>query len=243
MPPAVRMVLGTAAHKAVETNYVQKVTTQTDIPEADALDAYSTSFDSEIEEVETPDEPVSKAKDQGVELVKLYHSGSSSQPAVAPRVQPLLVEKPVQFRLIDTHDEGCDGGTDCSCGVVFNSTVDLVDSEEQVRDLKTTARTPTGGAHLMQVAAGAIGYEVTTGRPAKDIVIDTLVRIKVPKYIEEKWGGPVDSHMRKVFAAQVNSAARMINAGNFPTLGTEGVVPACGNCGYKPRCPAWKRRK
>lgn len=95
----------------------------------------------------------------------------------------------------------------------------------------------------MQVAAGAIGYEAETGEPASDIVIDTLVRTKVPKYVEERWGGPLDGHMKRIFAQQVGSAVDMIGAGNFPMLGVEGVVPACGTCGFRPICPAWRRRK
>jgi CRISPR/Cas system-associated exonuclease Cas4 (RecB family) len=130
--------------------------------------------------------------------------------------------------------------------VPFNVTLDLAVAGEEgpeVHDLKTTARSPSSsGAHLMQVAAGAIGYEVETGTAPADTVIDTLIRTKQAKYHEERWGR-VDGHMKKIFAKQVNSAVQMITAGNFPTLGTEGIVPACGSCGYKPICPAWRRKK
>lgn len=241
-PSNVKMALGSAAHKAVEVNYLQKVESKVDVPEDVVLDAYSDSFDSETELIEEPEEPVPKAKDDGVRLVKLYHSGNDEYPAIAPRTQPIMVEAPVQFRVIDEHTEGCPRGEGCSCGVVFNATVDLIDDKDAVRELKTTGRTPSGGQHLMQTAAAAIGFEVLTGRPASDMVVDTLVRTKQAKHVEDRWGGPVDAHMRRMFVQQVTSAAKMIQSGNFPMLGVEGVVPACGTCAYKSICPVWRKR-
>src|SRR5215471_2585282 len=54
-PPKLRMVLGAAAHFAVETDLRQKITTQVDLPVGDVLDAFSTSYD--LESVEAEEEP------------------------------------------------------------------------------------------------------------------------------------------------------------------------------------------
>jgi hypothetical protein len=134
------------------------------------------------------------------------------------------------------------------CGWPFTATIDTVDEARQVRDLKTTMRKPAMGAHLMQVGAGAIGFEAETGEAASDLVIDYLVRTKVPDYHQERWGGPVDKQMRRVFATQVDTAYKMINAGLFPTSGVEaGPAGPCTWCGYGPKgsqiCPAWRKRK
>lgn len=234
-PPSVKATIGTSAHRAVEVNYQQKIESRVDVPEDVVLDVFSDTFDNEAKLIDRPEEPIPKAKDSGIGLVKLHHRD------VAPKTQPKWVEKAAQFRLISAHREGCDRGPTCTCGVPFSSTVDLVDEEGAVRDLKTTARTPSGGAHLMQVAGGALAYEVETGEKAADLVIDYLIRTKIPKYHEERWGGPVDEHLKRIFARQVNTAYDMIQAGLFPANGVEGY--ACGYCEYKPICPAWRRSR
>lgn len=242
MPPPVKVLLGSAVHTAVEHDLLQKVESREDRPTAEVLDRYDGAFDDEIKGGVDEDEPIGKAKDDGVRMLKMFMEGSDKQPAVAPTLQPVWVERATQFRVIKEHVEGCDRGAGCDCGVPFNVTLDMATEDDAVHDLKTTARAPSGGAHLMQVAAGAIGFEVETGRPAQDTVIDTLIRTKEAKYHRESYGR-VDEHMKRVFATQVDHTVKMINAGLFPTLGTEGIVPACGSCGYKPICPAWRRRK
>ncbi len=243
MPPLVKMSLGSAVHSGVEHDLRQKVESREDLPTNEVLDKYDAAFDFETSDIEEPDEPLGKAKDDGVRMLKVFMEGNGEQPAVAPTLQPVWVERATQFRVVKEHVEGCPRVPECGCGVPFNVTLDMATEDDAVHDLKTTARAPSSnGIHLMQVAAGAIGYEVEVGRPAKDTVVDTLIRTKVAKYHRESYG-PVDAHMKRVFATQVDSAVQMINAGMFPTLGTEGIVPACGSCGYKPICPAWRRKK
>lgn len=241
-PPSIKQVLGIAAHYGAEVNFRQKLETRVDVPEDVVLDAYSTSYDMGLEEVEAADEDPMKAKDAGAKLMRLHHR------ELAPSIQPLWVERQTQIRLIRQHEEGCDKGESCSCGWPYTATVDLVDEARQVRDLKTAQRTPSQGQHLMQVAGGAIGFEAETGEPASDLIVDTLIRTKVPAYHQDRWGGPVDTPMRKVFATQVDNAYRMINAGLFPTSGVEaGPAGPCTWCGYGPKgsqiCPAWRKRK
>jgi CRISPR/Cas system-associated exonuclease Cas4 (RecB family) len=242
MPPAVKMSLGSAVHTAVEHDLRQKVETHEDRPTNEVLDKYDAAFEEETAGNPEPDEPLGKAKDDGVRMLRVFMDGSDDQPPVAPTLQPVWVERATQFRVVKEHVGGCPRDSTCTCGVAFNVTLDMATVDDAVHDLKTTARAPSGGAHLMQVAAGAIGYEVETGRVAQDTVIDTLIRTKQAKYHRESYG-PVDAHMKRIFALQVDSAVQMINAGMFPTLGTDGIVPACGSCGYKPICPAWKRKK
>lgn len=244
MPPPVKVKLGAAVHTAVEHDMRQKVESREDVKTSEVLDKYDAAFDDEMKEGVLEDEPIPKAKDDGVRMLKLFMEGSAEQPPVAPTLQPLWVERSTQFRVVKQHVEGCQRNESCECGVPFNVTLDMATQEADgvaVRDLKTTARMPSGGTHLMQVAAGAIGFEVETGEEPSETAIDYLIRTKQAKHHTERWGR-VDDHMKRVFATQVHSAVQMITAGNFPTLGTEGIVPACGSCGYKPVCPAWRRK-
>ena len=247
-PPSIKQKLGIAVHAGFEHNFRQKLETRADEPLNDTLDHYSTVYDNEILEVEKHDEDAGKAKDQGAQLTELYQVGGWGHTAKAPEIQPLWVERQAQIRLIAEHTEDCDRGPSCTCGRPYTATIDLVDEARQVRDFKTTARTPSGGLHLMQVAGGAIGFEAITGEQASDLIIDTLIRTKVPNYHQERWGGPVDKQMRRVFAKQVDTAYRMIELGMFPASGVEaGPGGPCSWCGYGPRgtsiCPAWRKRK
>lgn len=240
--PSVRQTLGIAAHTGVEHNFAQKLETRVDEPLDDTLDAYSTAYDAGIVEVENPEEDPGKAKDQGAKLVEIY------QDRVAPETQPMWVERQSIIRLIASHDEDCDLGPECQCGVLFSATIDLVDEARQVRDLKTTQRTPSQGVHLMQLAGGAIAFETETGEQATDLIIDYLIRKKVSDYHQERWGGRVDAHMRRVFATQVQTAHSMITAGTFPATAAEaGPGGPCSWCGYGPKgidiCEVWRRPK
>lgn len=213
-----------------------------DEPLADVLDAFSTTYDYGIQEIEKPDEDPLKAKDQGVQLMKINHT------RVAPEIQPLWVERNSTFRLIASHSEGCAGNGTCKCGVPFSATIDLVDEARQVRDLKTTQRTPSQGVHLMQLAGGAIAFEAETGEPASDLIVDYLIRKKVPDYHQERWGGGVDRQMKRVFSQQVETASKMIREGTFPATAAEaGPGGPCSWCGFGPRgidiCPVWRKPK
>lgn len=247
-PPSIKLQLGIAVHAGAEHNFRQKLETRTDEPIADTLDAFSSTYDYGVQEIEKPDEDPGKAKDQGVQLTKLYHIGGWDQPAVAPDIQPLWVERNTTFRVRSSHDDGCDGNGTCKCGVPFSATIDLVDEARQIRDMKSTAKTPSQGQHLMQLAGGAIGFEAETGEQANDLIIDYLIRTKIPKYHQERWGGKVDRQMKKVFAQQVEVAHRMINEGTFPATAAEaGPGGPCSWCGYGPKgadlCEVWRRPK
>lgn len=241
-PPSIKQQLGIAAHAGAEHNYRQKLETRVDEPIDVVLDAFSQTYDNGIQDIEKPDEDPRKAKDQGYKLMRIH------QTEVSPETQPMWVERQSTFRLIASHEEGCEGNGECKCGVPFSATIDLVDEARQVRDLKTTQRTPSQGQHLMQLAGGAIAFEAETGERASDLVIDYLIRTKVPNYHQERWGGPVDKQMKRVFATQVTQAASMIGQGLFPATGAEaGPGGPCSWCGYGPKgidiCPVWRRPK
>jgi len=215
----VRMVIGTATHKGVETNLAQKITSEVDLPMNDVLDAYSTEFDREVQLVEKPEEPVGPAKDSGAALMRLHHL------RVAPSIKPLAVEKETKFTVN---------------GNEYQTYIDYLGQQPRgvrVGDTKTTAQARDGTNYIFQMIAGALGFRQDTGQTEADIQLDMLVRTQTPKYHVIRWG-PLTNAAIGVFAKQVEYANTMVKAGLFPANGIQNH--ACGSCGYQSRCPAYK---
>lgn len=218
-PPTLKQARGIAVHKAVEINMVQKIVTRIDLRADDVADAYVSAFDELSPEIEEEREKLGSFKDSGVELVKLHTK------LVAPNVQPKWVEKPVQFALN---------------GIPFSGQVDLLDDKNKVRDTKTTAAKPRGGAYVMNMTGYALAFRQLTGEIETDTVLDYLVATKKPYYIPVEAGGPVDDGQIVRFANIVESVHGAIEAGRFVPNGlTSG---ACDWCGYRNICPAFERR-
>ena len=218
-PPKVRMVIGTATHKGVETNLVQKIETEVDLPMNDVLDAYATEFDREVQLVEKPEEPVGPAKDSGAALMRLHHI------RVAPSIKPLAVEKETKFTIN---------------GNEYQTYIDYLGQQPsgvRVGDTKTTAQARDGTNYIFQMIAGALGFRQDTGQTEADIQLDMLVRTQKPKYHVVNWG-PLTNAAIGVFAKQVEYANRMVKEGLFPANGIQNH--ACGSCGYTRRCPAYQ---
>lgn len=217
-PPNIRMVVGVAAHEAVETNFNQKLISRLDLPVGDVTDAFASAFDRlSVEAAKDPEEPAGKAKDSGVALVGTY------QTQVAPTIMPLLVEQEVQFN-ID--------------GVPYSGFVDLVDEEGMVRDLKTTGRKPTDRSKYALAMTGySVGYRALTGNREKGVLLDYMVRTKEPYYYPVM-SGPASNAAIKGFSQILNRVSSSVKAGIFlPTgLGTG----ACSWCPYTDICPAFK---
>ena len=227
-PPSLRAIRGTAVHKAVETDMSQKVSTREDLPVGDMLDAYDTSWTVETVNgyaVDKGEDP-GVVKDKGYDLVKLYHQ------QVAPRIQPILVEEPIQFTIN---------------GQLYTGQIDLAEriTDENswdhgklvVRDTKTTARTPTEDAYTLNMTGYALAQRQVSGEVEADIVLDYLIALKQPVYKEIRYGGPVSDDQIRKFATVVGSVSESIKAGRFAPNGLVGG--ACSWCGYRDVCPAY----
>ncbi len=99
-PPAGAMIQGSAYHGALEANYKQKIKSKKDLPVSDVLDAYVTTWDERIHgkpdavgeiedvgEINWEDNDPDDLKQQGLEIVKLYHS------RMANKIQPVKAEQ------------------------------------------------------------------------------------------------------------------------------------------------------
>ena len=222
-PPNLKMVKGTAGHKAAEVHMIAKLATpfgMEDGPLDVALDAYSDSFDEEaVEATEEPDKNLTKAKvkDKGIGEVKFWHK------EVAPTITPALMEQPISFTINN---------------IPWTGTIDLVDAERRVRDWKFTGRTPSSAdSYILNMVGYAIGYRNLTGEIESQIVLDHIVGLKKPTYVAIRSEGPVSDQSIRAFADIVETANRSIQAGIFPANGLKSG--ACSWCGFREICPAF----
>jgi RecB family exonuclease len=238
IPPTVRLIRGIAVHKAVETNMAQKVESKTDVPLDVVMDAYDNSWTAEADggllvEEDAKESP-GEAKDKGYQLVELHHK------EVAPNIQPLWVEKAVQFTIN---------------GIPFSGQLDLAhevpsmdpDPEAEaigleIVDTKTTARKPVGNSYLLNMTGYAIGARQITGKKESNTRLDYLIATKAPYYLPISAGGPITDTEILRFANVVESVSESISAGKFVPNGLIGSPPACSWCGYTALCPAFAKK-
>lgn len=216
-PPNVRMALGLAAHSAIEHNMAQKIASRVDVSAEEMTDVFSDNFDALLPDIEDDSENPGDAKDSGIKLVKLHRK------EVSPRIQPIWVEEAGQLEIND---------------IPYSWTVDIADESGNIRDTKTTKVTPTLDKYMLQMTGYALGYRQRTGKKESDVIVDALVRTKVPRYTP-LYGGPVNDRRIDAFAATLESTYQAINAGSFPPNGLNSG--ACNWCGYADVCKYRKR--
>lgn len=221
-PPTLRLVLGSAAHEAVEVNYRQKMATAQDLPVDDVQDAFSDAFDRLVIDVEPDDdgESPSDGKDSGIKLVTQYHK------EVAPAVHPVMVEEQVQFRVN---------------GIPFSGYIDLVDQARRVRDLKTVKQKPSSNDYALNMIGYSIGFRQMTGEKESGVLIDYMVRTKKPYYHPVPSEGPVPDYAISQFAQIVQTVADAVSKGVFIPTGL--TNNACSWCGYKDICSDYRRTR
>ena len=124
--------------------------------------------------------------------------------------------------------------------IPYSWTVDIVDDKQRIRDTKTKMRKPTLEENMLQMTGYALGYRQRTGMIESDIVIDGLVRTKVPQYVPLYAGGSVNDDQVNSFVATLETVATSITGGDFPPNGL--ASGACSWCGYASVCKYRKGR-
>ncbi|HEX5016547.1 MAG TPA: PD-(D/E)XK nuclease family protein [Actinomycetes bacterium] len=217
-PPALRMVTGTAGHRAIEVHMVGKLETAQDAPLDVVLDAFSDSFDIEAQDAEDTKNEKGDWKDKGARGVKLWHK------EVAPTIDPEYVEQPISFVIND---------------IPWTGTLDLATKGRTVIDHKFTSKSPSSAdAYVLNMVGYAIGYRKLTGEIESGVELDHVVMTKEPKMVPIKSAGPVSDASIIAFADIAETAMRSIKAGIFPANGLKSG--ACSWCGYRDICPAYK---
>ena len=222
-PPSLRMVVGTAGHKAIEVHMKAKAASLMSLEDGPldvALDAYSDEYDKEVAETDEPDKAKGQSKDHGVKSVRFWHA------KVAPNIVPDMVEQPISFRINDKQ--------------TWTGTIDLTSMEREVIDHKFTGKTPNSAdAYLLNMVGYAVGYREQTGHTESRIVLDHIVGLQTKTtHVPIVSDGPVTDGAIRAFADIVDTATRSIDAGIFPPTGLKSG--ACSWCGYKDICPAYK---
>lgn len=229
-PPSLRAIRGIAVHSAVEVDMRQKMLSGVDIPIGDMVDAYDTSWNNEtaygfnIDEGEVP----GVVKDKGEDLLRLYHKD------VAPNIQPVMVEEPIQFNI---NGQAYSGQIDLGTEIDVDFGWGPPEKRLEIRDTKTTGRTPASGTYLLNMTGYAISQRQKTGIVEADTVLDYLIALKEPVYKEIRMGGPITDDQIRQFAGIIDTVSSTIKAGKFVPNGL--INGSCSWCGYKAMCPAY----
>ena len=120
IPPSGAIVMGSAYHTAIATNFKNKMVTSNDFSEAELTDAFDTSWNKELQnEINWQDEKPDLLKDQSYKLILEYRKW------IAPKVFPIAVEQTI-FETIDDK-------------VIFQGIVDL-ETEKEIIDHKVKGK-------------------------------------------------------------------------------------------------------
>lgn len=163
------LAFGSSMHRAIESNYSQKIESKEDLDTSEVVQTFVDSFDEETKEVnrvELIEDPTSK--DVGVGLVKEY------QKKIAPDLQPKAVEQQVQATFKD-YTFGITG------------TMDLLTVDKRLIDHKTASRknsTPPE-SHVRQGSYYRL-MAVAAGEDVKEVTFTYLVKTKTPQVYNEK---------------------------------------------------------
>lgn len=169
MPPSASLTKGKAVHAGNEFNYRQKIESKTDLPVSRVLDYTASAFDEFAQETDFEGKDKGKELDSTIQLTKLYHE------EVAPSVQPVAVEEKVEVSFDNTE-------------YTLLGYIDVLDDNGNIRDTKTTGRTPSEEtiANSLQLSAYSLAHRQLTGKEENSIVLDYLVSTKQPKLVQFK---------------------------------------------------------
>ncbi len=182
-PPSLRAIRGIAAHAAVEVDMRQKMVTGMDLPVSDMLDAYDTSWGEETVNgyAVMQDESPGVVKDKGYELVRLYHA------EVAPKIQPVMVEEPIQFTI---NGQAYSGQIDVGEEVDVPMFGGPPERRLVIRDTKTTGRTPQEDAYLLNMTGYAISQRQRRASPRRTSCSTTSWPSRSPSTRRSAWAVP-----------------------------------------------------
>jgi hypothetical protein len=153
-----KLALGAAVHDALAFNYHQKIDTRSDLPVAEVQANFDIAWSQALEGAKLQkDEKPAEIAGAGRRLVGMYMRD------VAPKVQPLAVEKEVSGVI---------------AGVRVRGKVDVIDSNHMVHETKTLSQTPSLSQHMFQLAT--YGYLCNTTKTR----VDALIKTKTPRLVQ-----------------------------------------------------------
>lgn len=173
-PPGIALLKGSAVHKGIERNNLQKIVTRKDLKKKDIVDMSVAALDDRIkkEGLFLDDEEktigkkqiIGKAKDSIVSIGGLYAD------EVAPTIMPTRVEHTVDIDIPDS--------------LPVRAVMDCIDDQKNIHDYKVTGRSKNQGDvdNSLQLTFYAMAYKQEFGELPNGLSFDCLVETKVPKY-------------------------------------------------------------
>lgn len=225
-PPGLRPISGTAAHRAAQLNFEQKIETRRDLPPDEIMDIAAAEFDAAAADGVhlTRDEnrvgatkSIDTAKMRTIALAKVLAT------KVVREYQPALVEHKVRIPLPGPHD--------------LLAVLDLATEDGVVVDFKTRGfpLKAEDAHHSQQLTIYAAAYQVETGEAPSELRLEVLSgedKIRRNKFSTERTERDFE-----VLAARVNAFEAAVASGVFPpaALGTWLCSPKW--CPYWSTCP------
>jgi len=170
-PASGAMIQSRVWHETVERNYRQKIASHADLPIADLQAFFAERFDEVLrfEEIafESGEDP-GALKDQGLAILAAHHH------EIAPRVKPLLVEKPFRVSLGDQFPYELTG------------VWDLVEEDGTVVDNKAYSKTPNQHDldRDLQLTVYSLAYRAAFGEIEKGLRVDAVIKTKDLKALQ-----------------------------------------------------------
>jgi hypothetical protein len=214
-PPSVRMVEGTAVHRAGELNLLHKIDEGELLPESDVLDiardALNTTWAAEGVQLSEEERSEGAKKVQGQATDAAVRMAQAEHRILAPVIEPAYVER--RFRI--EHPD-----------LPFNiqGTIDTQEVSGNIRDRKTAKKSPPASkAHTSsQLSLYALAVKALDGTAPEKMYLDTIVDLKTgPKIItQETTREPEDyrmelDRMTRVFDAIQKGVFLPCNADNW----------------------------
>lgn len=176
-PPSVRMVEGTAVHRAGEFNLTSKIESGELLPESDvcdiARDSLNQEWDGEGVQLSIEEKAAGESKVKGSATDAAVRMARAEHRILAPSIEPAYVER--RFRL--EHPD-----------LPFNiqGTIDTQEITGRIRDRKTSRKTPPiSKAHTSsQLSLYGLAVKSLDGKAPDKMYLDTIVDLKTgPKIV------------------------------------------------------------
>jgi hypothetical protein len=165
----VALVFGSCFHEALELNYAQKVSTETDLPVEEVVEKFRDRFTDQAPDAELPaGETVGRLLDLGCKMVATHHQ------KIAPTVMPLYVEKPFRVSLGEEFPFDLSGRWD------------LVDVDAIIVDNKSYKSAPKQEwvDTDIQMSTYSLAYRLQFNECENGLRIDAVTKSRTPQVVQ-----------------------------------------------------------
>lgn len=227
IPPGVAALRGTAVHEGARANFRQKLESREDLPAGEIVEVAVEKIRTEAAGgvMLTEDEVARGLKAVIAEAIdETARYARAHAELQAPDYQPLIVEERISI------PSGLEG-------VELQGTIDLLDDQQRLVDLKTKAKTPAErDVHVSpQLTLYSALAKARTKQEPKSVRQDVLVGLKrgVERRVLETTRGPADY---AALAQRLTAMDASIKAGHFPPASPEHWACSPSYCGYYRTC-------